>query len=186
MLSMSRIKRLQEAPQKHTFESNIPTNLPYMTVKKKSRVERHSLCGSIGFKSWRRPGQTFYHSMHKADICEILQKKITKKHLWRMRRHPLLERVKLAKLAKAKWNNLCLSAILRHRVKSNTVYSHLAFNKVTWPHRERGANGALVNWVMCYLCHAQFKSSLNREDTPHKFSYGPYEQVRKAPIFPLY
>lgn len=28
-------------------------------------------CGNIGFKHWFRPEQTFYHSMHKIDLCEI-------------------------------------------------------------------------------------------------------------------
>lgn len=37
-----------------------------------SEKERNDrVCGNIGFKHWFRPEQTFYHSMHKIDLCEM-------------------------------------------------------------------------------------------------------------------
>lgn len=46
------------------LQSNISTDSTYVAAKKDTR-------GSTGFTSWLRLRQTFYHSMQKADICEI-------------------------------------------------------------------------------------------------------------------
>lgn len=150
------------------LQSNISTDSTYVAAKKDTR-------GSTGFTSWLRLRQTFYHSMQKADICEI--RKNTP-----LRMPPTAGQ---SQICKAKWHTLWLLFICI--TWKAPPCSHILHSIKSLDHsRKEEPSRALVNrWCVIYVALSS-KSSLCGEDTHRKFSYGPYEEVGKAPIFPLY